>query len=197
MVEFVTGVATYVVVFLLTAACVGHARRPDDLPSALREHGVVPAATAGAVGLAVTVTEGVLVALLLAGLFGSQGLLAAGLSGSAVVFAGYGGYGWLVVASGRPGRCGCATPAARRTRPTTTARRAADRAPFSPTRARPAASTSVSTAMTASTGRCGRTSASPALTTAGCGGTTPPAGPAHVTSSGAVTTATSAPAADG
>lgn len=108
MAEFVAGVGTYVVLLLLTAACVGHARRPDELPSALREHGVVPAVAAGAVGLAVTVTEGVLVILLLAGLFGPEGLLAAGLAGSAVVFAGYGGYGWFVVTSGRSGPCGCA-----------------------------------------------------------------------------------------
>jgi hypothetical protein len=108
MAEFVAGVATYVVLFLLIAACVGHARRPDDLPAALRAHGVVPAAATGAVGLAVTVTEGVLVVLLLAGLLGSDGLLVPGLAGSAAVFAGYGGYGWLVVSSGRSGPCGCA-----------------------------------------------------------------------------------------
>lgn len=108
MAEFVAGVATYVVLFLLIAACVGHVRRPDDLPSALRAHGVVPPGSAGAAGLAVTVTEGVLVVLLLAGLFGSGGLLALGLAGGAVVFAGYGGYGWFVVATGRSGPCGCA-----------------------------------------------------------------------------------------
>jgi hypothetical protein len=108
MAEFVASVATYVVLFMLIAACVGHARRPEDLPSALRAHGVVPVAAAGAVGLAVTVTEGVLVVLLLAGLFGSDELLAAALTGSAVVFTGYGGYGWLVVSTGRSGPCGCA-----------------------------------------------------------------------------------------
>lgn len=108
MAEFVAGVGTYVVLFLLVAACVGHARRPDDLPSALRAHGVVPVAATGAIGLTVTVAEGALAVLLLAGLFGSEGPLAAGLAGGAVVFAGFGGYGWFVVASGRSGPCGCA-----------------------------------------------------------------------------------------
>lgn len=108
MAEFVAGVSTYVVLFLLAAACVGHARRPDDLPSALRAHGVVPAPATGVVGLAVTVAEGALVVLLLAGVLGSAGLLVAGLAGSAAIFAGYGGYGWFVVSTGRSGPCGCA-----------------------------------------------------------------------------------------
>jgi hypothetical protein len=106
--EFVAGVATYVVLFLLAAACAGHARRPDDLPSALRAHGVLPAAATGPVGLAVTVSEGALVALLLAGLLGPDGLLAVGLAGGVAVFASYGGYGWFVVSTGRSGPCGCA-----------------------------------------------------------------------------------------
>lgn len=107
MLEFAAGVATYVVVMTLATAAIGHARRPDDLHAALRMHGVLPPAAANAIGRAVTVTEVVLGVALIAGVAGRGGLLVAALAGSAALFAGYGGYGWFVVATGRSGPCGC------------------------------------------------------------------------------------------
>lgn len=114
MAEFAAGLSSYVVLLTLLAAAVGHIRRPDEVPAALRAHGVVPEAAAGPIGFAVAVAEVMLSVALLAGVLGSGGLLVAGLAGSVVVFAGFAGYGWFVVATERSGPCGCAganTPA--------------------------------------------------------------------------------------
>lgn len=111
MAGFVAGMATYVVALMLVAGAAGHLRRPDDLPAALRAHGVVPAPAVATAARAVTFVELGLAVALLAGLTGSTGLLVAGLSGAGVLFAGYGGYGWFVVATGRGGPCGCGTAA--------------------------------------------------------------------------------------
>jgi hypothetical protein len=106
MPAFVASLAAYTVLLTLVAACVGHVRRPGALPAALHAHGVVPAPAPAAA--AVTVLEGLLGAVLVtAVLSGSRALLVLGLAGAATVFAGYGGYGWYVVASGRAGPCGC------------------------------------------------------------------------------------------
>lgn len=111
MAGFVAGMATYVVALMLVAGAAGHLRRPDDLPAALRAHGVVPAPAVATAARAVTFVELGLAAALLAGLTGSTGLLVAGLSGAGVLFAGYGAYGAFVVATGRGGPCGCGTAA--------------------------------------------------------------------------------------
>lgn len=108
MAEFAASVSTYVALLTLLAAAVGHVRRPDEVPAALRAHGVVPEAAAGPIGFAVAAVEVALSVALLAGVLGSNGLLVAGLAGSVVMFAGFAGYGWLVVATGRSGPCGCA-----------------------------------------------------------------------------------------
>jgi hypothetical protein len=99
-------VAAYTVLLTLVAACLTHVRHPAGLPAALISHQVVPRPVPLAV--AVTTLEGVLAALLMIGLLRDAGsLLAAVLGFSAVVFAGYGGYAWYVVAAGRDGSCGC------------------------------------------------------------------------------------------
>jgi len=112
MPTFAASVATYVVLLMLVAAGVTRARRPDELPAALRAHGVLPGAAVPAAATGVAVTEVTLAVMASAGLAGVPGLLEAGLTGTAALFAGIGGYGWHVVASGRSGPCGCGGVAA-------------------------------------------------------------------------------------
>jgi hypothetical protein len=106
MSAFVASLATYTVLLTLTAACVGHVRRPPALRAALAAHGLVPAPALAAV--TVTVLEGTLGAVLVVAVAGgSAALLAGGLAGAAALFSIYGGYGCYVVARGRAGPCGC------------------------------------------------------------------------------------------
>ena len=102
---FPVSAAAYVVLFVLVIAVAERVRAPGALPAALAAHRIVPRRAIRPVAVAVTATEAVLAALLLAGLAGEPSPLV--LTGAAVLFACYGGYAWYVTGSGRGGPCGC------------------------------------------------------------------------------------------
>lgn len=112
MVEMLTGTAATLIFLTLLLSCASHLRRPARLPYALRRHETVPRPVASPLALAVVVAEGVL-----GGTGGLATVSAAPLplrlaaAGAAVLFTGYGLYGWHVLRRGRdrpPVPCGCA-----------------------------------------------------------------------------------------
>ena len=107
MLAFPAGVAAYVVLLVLVLAVAGLVRRPGALPAALIAHRILPRYAVRPAAFAVTAAEVVLAAVLLAGLVRASGPPQAGLTAAAVLFAGYGGYGWRVTARGHGGPCGC------------------------------------------------------------------------------------------
>lgn len=102
---FPVSVAAYVVAFVLVVAVTERVRTPGALPAALAAHRIVPSRVIRPVAVAVTAVEAVLAALLLAGLVHEPSPLV--LTGTAALFACYGGYAWYVTESGRGGPCGC------------------------------------------------------------------------------------------
>jgi hypothetical protein len=103
------GVSAYTVLLVLLIATVGHLASPTTLPRAVAAHGVLPGPAV--VGVAVTLAEaGLVVAGALAVSTPSGDWLRLPVfAGSALLFAGYGGYSQHVRAE-RPGTpCGCST----------------------------------------------------------------------------------------
>ncbi|MDQ3401950.1 MAG: methylamine utilization protein MauE [Actinomycetota bacterium] len=107
MVTLLAGVAAYSVLFTLVIAVVEHLRAPRALPAALVAHGVLPRAGAVLVAACVIAAETALGIVLLVGLLGVTGVVPVALVASGVLFACYGGYGLLVISTGRVGPCGC------------------------------------------------------------------------------------------
>lgn len=101
------GVAAYAVLFTLLIAGVEHLRAPRALRSALIAHGVLPRAGTAPVAAGAIATEAALAVVLSAGLLGAEGAVTVALVAAGVLFACYGGYGLLVVSTGRAGPCGC------------------------------------------------------------------------------------------
>lgn len=99
MLAFPAGVAAYVVLLVLVLAVVERLRAPGALPSALIAHRILPRYAVRPVAFAVTAAEAVLAVGTL--------LSPVALVAAAVLFAGYGGYGWYVIATGHSGPCGC------------------------------------------------------------------------------------------
>lgn len=101
MPTFVAGVAAYTVLVVLVVAVAERLRAPRALPAALSAHRVLPARAVRPVGAAVTAAEAVLAVALV------TGPRPVALAGAALLFAGYGGYGCYLAATGRGGPCGC------------------------------------------------------------------------------------------
>jgi hypothetical protein len=107
MLAFPAGVAAYAVLLVLVLAVAGLVRGPGALRAALTAHQTLPRFAVGPVALAVMGAETVLASVLLVGVVRASGPPQAGLAAAAVLFAGYGGYGWYVMSRGRGGPCGC------------------------------------------------------------------------------------------
>lgn len=107
MSTFAASVGAYTVLTALVLAGVDRAGRPRTLPEALASHRVLPATLVRLTATVVTVAEVGLAAALVAGLAGAEELLPVALAGSGVLFTGYAGYAWYVIATGRSGPCGC------------------------------------------------------------------------------------------
>lgn len=101
MLTLVAGVAAYTVSMVLVVAVAERLLAPRALPAALTAHRVLPPRAAHPVAVAVTAAEAVLAVAV------ATRAHPLALTGAALLFAGYGGYGSYVAGTGRGGPCGC------------------------------------------------------------------------------------------
>ncbi|MCW2945515.1 MAG: methylamine utilization protein MauE, partial [Actinoallomurus sp.] len=109
MAEMLAGVCAGTVALVLLAAFAGHLRNPRALPAALAAHRTVPAQLIWPAAVAVATLEGLFgTVTAYAVLAGRAHTLTLGVSGCAVLLAGYALYGLYVLRTRPSVPCGCA-----------------------------------------------------------------------------------------
>jgi methylamine utilization protein MauE len=109
MAQMLAGVCAGTVALVLLAAFAGHLRNPRALPAALAAHRTVPAPLVWPAAVAVAALEGLFgTVTCYAVLAGRAHTLTLGVSGCAVLLAGYALYGLYVLRTRPSVPCGCA-----------------------------------------------------------------------------------------